>query len=134
MSRNITYSDTMYRNERREKIIALNKARREQQLRNRTITVVILLTFVLVGILSITLGSILSQAKTYSDRKAVKCFSSVMIGYGETVESLINDYYDEDYYSSVSSFKQEVMDINSIDEYSNITPGNYIILPYYTEL
>ena len=134
MSQKKTYADTLYRNERRERIIAMNKARREQQLRNRMITAAILLTFVLVSILSITLGSILSQAKTNSEREDVKCFSSVMIGYGETVETLIHDYYDEEHYSSVSSFEQEVMDINSIDEYSNITPGNYIILPYYTKL
>ena len=133
MSQNITYSDSLYRNERREKIIAMNKTRRKQQLRNRMITF-FLLTFVLVCILSITLGSILSQAKTNSGQEEVKCFSSVMVGYGETVETLINEYYDEDHYSSISSYKQEVMDINSIDECSNITPGNYIILPYYTEL
>ena len=121
MKRNTAYSDALERNERRERIIAMNRARRTRQLRNRMITAVVF-TFILVGVLSIAFGSILSQAKSNGEREEVKCFSSVMIGYGETVDSLVEEYYDE------------VMDINSIDENCNITPGNYVVLPYYTEL
>ena len=133
MKRNTAYSDPLERNDRRERIIAMNRARRTRQLRNRMIAAAVF-TFILVGVLSIAFGSILSQAKSNGETEEVKCFSSVMIGYGETVDSLVEEYYDEAHYTSYDSYKQEVMDINSIDENCNITPGNYIVLPYYTEL
>lgn len=133
MSRNEVYREAMDRNQRRERIIAMNKARRIQQLRNRMIAFFVF-TFILVSVLSFTFGSILSQAKSSNSREEVKCYSSVLIGYGETIDSLVNEYFNDEHYTSYESYKQEVMDINSLEECNTITPGNYIIVPYYTEL
>lgn len=122
----------MKRNNRREAIIARNKARRAKQLKRNILTLI--LTFVLVIGLSIALGSFLSKAQAATDKNEVKCFSSVMVGFGESLDDVIEANYDSNHYTSITEFQEEVYSINSLSDDCDVRPGNYVIMPYYTVL
>lgn len=128
-----TYDEYVrFHNDRRERIIARNKARRAKELKRNVLTFVF--TFILVLGLSIAFGGFLANAQSNDEPSEVKCFSSIMIGYGETLEDVIESNYDSTHYSSFSDFKSEVYAINSLDDSSSITPGNCVVMPYYTIL
>lgn len=61
---------------------------------------------------------------------SVKMYKSVTIYFGDTFESIAEEYMTEDY-ASEAKYIKELMAINGMSEASKLIPGNNIIIPFY---
>ena len=69
---------------------------------------------------------------TTADSFGTKQYRSVMIYCGDTVESIARDNYSFQY-SSVDRMSSEIRSINHISEDEQLIPGNYVVIPYYSQ-
>ncbi len=108
-----------------------NKKRRKEQLRHRGLLLFLFLCFICAGIWSA--NSIISKAGT--DRRediSVKCYKNIMVQVGDTLTDIAEVYRDEEHYPSAEKYVKEVMLMNHLSEPQEIRPGDYLIIPYYT--
>lgn len=81
------------------------------------------------GILTCTkLAYASSEAEAESG--AVKCYKSVMIYLGDTLESVAEEYQPEEY-TTLNEYINEIRKINHLRTDTALIPGNYIIIPCY---
>ncbi len=79
------------------------------------------------------IGVILLQTMNVqgSSKPQYKYYTSVEVSSGDTVWSIAQRYMD-DSYTDIHEYIAEIEDINGISG-SDITAGNYIIVPYYSD-
>ena len=104
------------------------KIRRERELRNKFLLVILTLLLILCGVLFY--HSIQSQANDGIDDISFKYFSSIMVNYGDSLWSIAEEYSDE-HYKSKSDYIAEVVQINHLSN-EEIIAGQHIIIPYYS--
>ncbi len=63
-----------------------------------------------------------------------KYYTSVTIEAGDTLWSLADDYIDYGHYRNKAVYLAEIRSINHLDEHSIITPGQLLIIPYYSNV
>ncbi len=111
----------------RSKII-LTRAKRRQHVR-RFIThriVPTVLTLTLIFVFSIT-----GKAADKDQNISFKYFANVMVTPGQDLEDLAMDYCKADI--DLDDYLSEVRSINHLEAEEDVTPGDYLILPYYSE-
>ena len=104
------------------------RIRRRMQLRRRCMTAVFTLLMVLV--LSLSYSALRSQATAGDKGERFKYYTSIEIGYGETLWEIAETYAGPEY-ASLESYIHEVMEINHLKE-EKITAGEYLIVPYFS--
>ena len=111
----------------RTKII-LAKAKRRQRIRRlimkRFVPAALALT--LIFAFSIT-GKAADQKQSIS----FKYFANVTVAPGQDLEELAMDYCKAD--TDLDDYLDEVKSINHLDADGTVNPGDYLILPYYSE-
>ena len=84
--------------------------------------------------LSFTGGARLTFAKGGGNGiRRVKYYRSVMIGCGDTIETIANVNYTNDW-KDTESFIHEINVINHLDDGEELIAGNYLTVPYYTNV
>lgn len=111
----------------REEKIRQNRSRRAKQLK-RHIAMLIGAAAVLCAVLVAALCMSVKAAGDEDTR--VKCYKSVMISYGESLEDLSENNFDPVHYDSADDYSDEVVSINNLKE-GSVHPGQYIVIPYY---
>ncbi|MCR5509276.1 MAG: hypothetical protein K6F34_11405 [Lachnospiraceae bacterium] len=105
--------------------------RRKQVRRNYRI---LFLSCLLIAFILIVSGTSFTFAKSRTDSDArVKRFKSVVISSGDTLTSISGEYYSDEW-SDMSCYMHEVEVINHLDEDDVLIAGNWLTVPYYTEV
>ena len=117
--------------------IAESKARRERQIRRNCLLLTMLAVAVLAALSIIVFGMKASAAEEPVHEKQ-KCYTSVMIGCGESLYDIAGRYMDDAYFEDLDDYVEEVCSINHLDRHNwasskALNPGNHIIVPYYSE-
>lgn len=103
--------------------------RRVSYLGNRVLCVIMIcLTVLLISLFCISKLTFAKEQTTGIIKS--KCYKSIQIQCGDSLDQIASDYFDEEY-SSVSQFKYEIMCINHINDTDELIAGNYIVIPYY---
>ncbi|MCR5802126.1 MAG: LysM peptidoglycan-binding domain-containing protein [Lachnospiraceae bacterium] len=77
--------------------------------------------------------AIISKAYSTSDEKvSYKYYTYYTVSYGDTLESIAEQYYDSEHYT-IASYIHEVAGINSLSEHAHLRTGSVIAIPYYSE-
>lgn len=67
--------------------------------------------------------------------KTVKFFTTITVGYDDTMADIVNRYIDDDHYKSPDAYISEVLKINHIalkpGQTLNVRPGDQLVIPYY---
>lgn len=116
-------------NNRSERRIRNNRIRRQKEMHRHFLMLV--MTFCLVLIFSISISSFLSKAKDDSEESYFKYYKSIAISKEDTLWSIAQEYMDTDHYESVEDYIKEVKQTNHLNS-DVITYGTYLIVPYYT--
>jgi len=112
--------------------ICLNKKRRKAELRKRTAQVLFAVCFVCIILLGV--NRIISKAGTTKEEElSFKYYKSISVQEGDTLTSIAKVYADEEHYSSVEKYVQEVMYINHLKNADKICAGDYLIVPYFSD-
>ena len=113
----------------REQIRIQRKINRRKEVRRQIVTLIV--TFIIIIFLALTFGGIFSKANTPSEQSKMsyKYFKSVMIEYGDSLDSISSNYQNAGY-DSKDVYMNEIVKINSITK-DVIHSGEYLILPYY---
>lgn len=86
-----------------------------------------------VMMLTIVPFSIIAKAYDAAEEKeSYKYYTYYTVQYGDTLESIAKEYYDEEHYT-VKSYIREVAGINTIDANSRLRTGTVIAIPYYSD-
>ena len=113
------------------------RERRTAEIRKNTLIAAACGIFFVIAFLFIIFG-LKADASSEETMTGFKYYDSVMIGYGEDLETVAARYMDEEHYDSMSDYLDEVCSINHIARVGEITadvcPGNYIIVPYYSDI
>lgn len=104
--------------------------RRKRQRDMKKLVYKILITTVFLVLLVSTPKAFAQEVNTDSYEK---CFESICVGYGESLESIALSKMDSRFYNSADEYISEVMRMNGLKS-EHITPGNYIVVPYYVEI
>ena len=112
--------------ERRARIFARQNARKIKERRRR---------MMLIASLAITLfiiGTFAIKGKAVNEgEQKFKYYTSVSVGYGDSLWSLADQYMDRDHYDHFS-YIAEIKSINHISDANDIKEGSTLILPYYS--
>lgn len=119
------YMERVYSN--KKAYIARTKQVRKQKM---ILSFGIFITILFIAIVSIKAFVYANDSKDTTDY-GVKQYKSIMIYCGDDVESIAEEYINGPY-SSVNSYAYEIMNINHISNETQLIPGNYIVIPYYT--
>ncbi len=117
--------------------VAESRARRARQIRRNCILLTVVVIILLAGLGVMLFGMKASAAEEPVVPKQ-KCFTSVMIGCGESLYDIAERYMDDAYYDDLEDYVDEVCSINHLDRLNwasskALNAGNYIIVPYYSE-
>ena len=104
------------------------RIRRRRQLQRRCLMGVF--TLLLILVLAVSYSALRSQARAEDDGERYKYYTSIEIGYGETLWEIAETYAGPEY-ASLESYIYEVMEINHLKE-EKITAGEYLIVPYFS--
>jgi len=113
----------------RELRIYKRRLHRQRAIRRRIMMV--FATICLIMVCAVSYHSIKSSANT-GDEIFFKYYTSVTVSYGDTLWALADDYIDYNQYEDKETYLAEVKNINHLDENLNITAGQSLILPYYS--
>ena len=116
--------------EEREEKLRINHIRREIQLRRHLM--ILFGVIATICIISVVIISCIS-VKAADCPESEKCYKSVMIDYGESLDNLTASNYDSMHYNDTSDFKKEVTSINHLVA-EDVHPGQYIVIPYYKSI
>lgn len=94
---------------------------------NRRTVVLGFIIFIAMVVIGIYVSTITVEAKTKVHK--VKYFTSVYIEEGDSLWSIANDYYTDDY-TDIQSLIDEIKKSNNLSS-DNITAGCYLVIPYY---
>lgn len=112
----------------RELIRSRRALRRKYEVRVH-LSLIILGIFLILG-LSVCCHVIDSHAETSSGSNMNKYYTSILIENGDTLWSLAEKYADE-HYADTQAYIDEVIFINHLNS-TEITEGNYLVVPYYS--
>ena len=108
--------------------VILARAKRRQRIRKfvtrRIVPAVLALTLIFVF-------SITGKAADKKQNLNFKYFANVMVTPGQDLEDLAMDYCKTD--TDLDSYLDEVRYINHLEADGTVTPGDFLILPYYSE-
>lgn len=105
------------------------KIRRRKQIRSRIM--LFIMTVCLIFGLVLSLSIMVARADTGIEKNNYKYFSSIMVGYGDNLLSIAEQYID-DHYDSVEQYVNEVIHINNLKE-NEVKAGQYLVIPYYSD-
>lgn len=105
------------------------KIRRRKQIRSRIL--LFIMTVCLIFGLVFSLSIMVARADTGIENNNYKYFSSIMVGYGDNLLSIAEQYVD-DHYDSVEQYVNEVIHINNLKE-NEVKAGQYLVIPYYSD-
>lgn len=107
-----------------------NSRRRAAQIkRQKRKAVVFSMTFAIVILLGLTLGSVSSYARQNRTVERTKCYKSVMVESGDTLDTIAIDNMSVEFRTR-QAYVDEVKFINHISD-DTIHAGSYIVVPYY---
>lgn len=105
-----------------------NKKRRQKELMTHIVMLAAVI-FCAAVIATLLISKFEASAETTSsDTKEYTC---VMVGYGENLYDIAGHFEDPVYYADKTALINEIKRINHISDASKVTPGDYIIVPYY---
>lgn len=104
------------------------RIRRRRQLKRRCL--IGTFTLLLILVISVSYSALRSQARAEDDGERYKYYTSIEIGYGETLWEIAETYAGPEY-TSYESYIYEVMEINHLKE-EKITAGEYLVVPYFS--
>lgn len=110
-----------------------DRSRRNRERRLRQMRIRFLLTLAaifLALIMAVSYRAILSDAKG-NENVSYKYYTSIEIQYGDTLWSIAQAYYSEEY-ASIDDYIHEVMKINHLNQESVIAAGEHLIVPYFS--
>lgn len=105
------------------------KIRRRKQIRSRIM--LFIMTVCLIFGLVLSLSIMVARADTGIEKNNYKYFSSIMVGCGDNLLSIAEQYID-DHYDSVEQYVNEVIHINNLKE-NEVKAGQYLVIPYYSD-
>ena len=112
---------------RSERRIRRNRLRRQQEMRKRFR--MFLMTVFLIAACSFTLSAFRSNAKNEIQTSG-KYYKSITVSNNDTLWSIAEAYMDEEHYTSVNEYINEVIRMNSLPN-DTICYGQHLIIPYY---
>ncbi len=114
-----------------ERRIRNNRYKRKRQLRQQFLF--LFMTILFIGIFSLLGFSMKAKAQSTTDAENIqyKYYMSVQVEAGDTLWDYAKLYANNTYYKSYKNYIEEVVQINSLSN-DEITTGQYIILPYYS--
>ena len=92
----------------------------------------ILMTVCLILICTVFYHSMKSSANTGDEKVNFKYYTSIMVGYGDTLWKIADEYIDYSEYKDKETYLAEVRNMNHLDDDSDIKAGQYLIVPYYS--
>ena len=108
--------------------VILARAKRRQRVRRfvtrRIVPMILALTLIFVF-------SITGKAADKKQNINFKYFTNVCVAPGQDLEDLAVDYCKADI--DLDDYLSEVRSINHLEAEEDVTPGDYLILPYYSE-
>ena len=107
---------------------------RDQNVRDQRIMCIVLMfaaAFMGIALLSMLFGAIRTQAAPAEP--AYKYYTSVQIQSGDTLWSIADMYMTEEY-ASIDTYIDEVRSINHIAAGDMIHAGQYLTVPYYSDV
>lgn len=81
----------------------------------------------------ILICSVSYRALNSSASDGFKYYTGITVGVGESLWDLAGEYMDSSHYISRESYIDEVCSINHLDDENDITAGQLLILPYYSQ-
>ena len=112
-----------------ERRIRNNRLRRQRQLRHHIL--MCFTTLLLISAFSLTLFGFNSKAQSSLAEISYKYYRSVTVKSGDTLWDYARLYAEDEFYTSYDKYIDEVIHINTLSD-ENITAGQHIILPYYS--
>lgn len=106
-----------------------NAVRRKREMTKHMFMFV--LGIICVLFLSFSYQAIVSNADESVEDVSYKYYTSIVIGSGDTLWTLAEEYGDDVHYKSTSDYINEVMQINHLKN-DQIKAGEYLIVPYYS--
>lgn len=73
-----------------------------------------------------------TSAHSIYDKPQYKYFKNYELQYGDSLWSIAVEYMDEEHYTSVNEYMDEVCLINSISKQTDLIAGTNLIIPYYS--
>ena len=108
--------------------VILARAKRRQRVRrfvtHRIVPMILALTLIFVF-------SITGKAADKKQNINFKYFTNIMVAPGQDLEDLAMDYCVAD--TDLDSYLDEVRAINHLEADGTVTPGDFLIMPYYSE-
>lgn len=81
----------------------------------------------------ILICSVSYRAISSNANDGFKYYTSITVGVGESLWDLAGEYMDGVHYDSRKSYIEEVCSINHLADENDITAGQLLILPYYSQ-
>ena len=113
---------------RSERRIHNNRLRRKKELRNHFLLMV--MTVCLIVTCSIFMSTFRSSAQSDPAKTSYKYYKSITVSNNDTLWSIAEAYMDEEHYTSVNEYINEVIRMNSLPN-DTICYGQHLIIPYY---
>lgn len=104
------------------------RLRRERARKCLAAMIAVCATFCIILICSLSY-----MALNTSANNGFKYYTSITVGVGESLWDLAGEYMDSAHYISRERYIAEVCSINHLDDENDITAGQLLILPYYSQ-
>lgn len=114
--------------ERSKERSRIYKRNRKRQIFFRSLIAAI--TLCAAGFIAFNCHTMISSAHTSDGTESYKYYTSIVVGYGESLASIAEHYVDDHY--STEEFILEVRQINHLREDETLDAGSLIIVPYFS--
>ncbi len=109
-----------------------NNIKTKYNRRKKSLTFMLFTLGIVIGV-SLTFFAIATKAQETEETFRYKYFTQVEIAYGETLDNIADRFYSEEFRNK-ASYIQEIRNINSLYSNKQITPGTFLIVPYYDNI
>lgn len=106
------------------------RMRRQREIRRRCMMIV--MTFCLIIIFTVSYHTIQTSASSASEELTFKYYTNITVQYGETLWDIADEYIDYNEYNDKSEYIAEVQSINHLESKDAIRVGQHLIVPYYS--
>jgi len=113
---------------RSERRIIKNRIRRQREIRKNFL--ILFMTVCLIAAGSVSFSGFRSNARNHAAETSTKYCKSIIVRNNDTLWSIAEQYMDEEHYSSISDYIEEVKWMNSLEN-DDIHYGEYLIVSYY---
>lgn len=111
-----------------ERRIRNNKRKRNKQLRRNRLYLI--LSLVVTITISVALFGFSAKASDCEEQIAYKYYTSIIIEEGDSLWSIANENYTEQF-KSKKAYMKEIKEINGLSD-EHLISGQYLIIPYYS--